>query len=136
MEMQYNFNRKFKLWAYTVSHLSLLLRSEMRYPDQEDFCEDTAYNIDIEFWGVTYINIPTNLCNIVIKEININELTYEIDENLLLDGIKIFEIKSKDNKYYIIADGILIGKNKWVNQDRIFNYNSNLEHNEILFCSN
>ncbi|MCS3533012.1 hypothetical protein [Chryseobacterium sp. JUb7] len=49
---------------------------------------------------------------------------------------KIFELKSEKSKYYIIAGGVLIGKNKWINQDRIFNYDSNLEHDKILFQSN
>lgn len=51
-------NRKFKMWAYVVSHSSLLLRSEMKYPDQDDYSEDEGYNIDLEFWAVSYMNIP------------------------------------------------------------------------------
>ncbi|VEH20163.1 Uncharacterised protein [Chryseobacterium nakagawai] len=50
-------NRKFKTWGYTVSHSSLLLRSEMKYLDQDDYSENTSHNIDLEFWAVNYILI-------------------------------------------------------------------------------
>lgn len=131
-----NSNRKFKMWAYIVSHSSLLLRSEMTYSDQDNYSEDTAYNIDLEFFGVNYINIPTNLDELAIKEITIEELAIDILIDLLKYNMKIFEIESKKKKYYIIASGLLIGKNKWEDQDRIFDYNSNLKHDEVVFQSN
>lgn len=48
MKEIFNTKRNFKLWAYTVSHSSLLLRSEMRYSDQDEF-EIYTCNIDLEF---------------------------------------------------------------------------------------
>ncbi|MDR4892811.1 MULTISPECIES: hypothetical protein [unclassified Chryseobacterium] len=134
--MVYNSNRKFKMWAYIVSHSSLLLRSEMKFPDQDNYTEDQSYNIDFEFWAVNYINIPTILNNIIIKEITEKEVPMEIDKNLLKYNMKIFELESKEKKYYIIAGGLLIGKNQWVNQDRILNSNLNLEHDEVILITN
>ncbi|SFN92286.1 hypothetical protein SAMN05421594_4727 [Chryseobacterium oleae] len=131
--MTFYSNRKFKIWAYVVSHSSLLLRSEMKYPDQDDYSEDEAYNIDLEFWAVSYIDIPTNLYELDIKEIAVKDLSKDINQDLLMYNMKIFEIKSKKEKYHIIAGGLLIGKNKWENQDRIFDYQSNLVHDEIVF---
>lgn len=125
-------NRKFKMWAYITSHSSLLLRSEMKYPDQEDYSENTSYNIDLEFWSVSYINTPTYLYEITIKEITQKELPADIDKELLKYNMKIFELESTGRKYYIFAGGLLVGKNSWINQDRIFDYNLNLEHDEIL----
>jgi len=134
--MVYNSNRKFKMWAYIVSHSSLLLRSEMKFPDQDNYTEDQSYNIDFEFWAVNYINIPTILNNIIIKEITEKEVPMEIDKNLLKYNMKIFELESEEKKYYIIAGGLLIGKNQWVNQDRILNSNLNLEHDEVILITN
>ncbi|MBP1167886.1 hypothetical protein JOE44_004770 [Chryseobacterium sp. PvR013] len=134
--MVYNSNRKFKMWAYIVSHSSLLLRSEMKFPDQDNYTEDQSYNIDFEFWAVNYINIPTILNNIIIKEITEKEVPMEIDKNLLKYNMKIFKLESKEKKYYIIAGGLLIGKNQWVNQDRILNSNLNLEHDEVILITN
>ncbi|MDG4655223.1 hypothetical protein P6F25_23300 [Chryseobacterium arthrosphaerae] len=125
-------NRKFKMWAYITSHSSLLLRSEMKYPDQEDYSENTSYNIDLEFWSVSYINTPTYLYEITIKEITQKELPADIDKELLKYNMKIFELESTGRKYYIFAGGLLVGKNSWINQDRIFDYNLNLEQDEIL----
>lgn len=120
------------MWAYITSHSSLLLRSEMKYPDQEDYSENTSYNIDLEFWSVSYINTPTYLYEITIKEITQKELPADIDKELLKYNMKIFELESTGRKYYIFAGGLLVGKNSWINQDRIFDYNLNLEHDEIL----
>lgn len=129
--MTFRSNRKFKVWAYTVSHCSLLLRSEMKYKDSEDYSKETSYNIDIEFGSVVYINIPTYLQNIEITEISIDLLPEEISRKFMKYGEKAFEIQCNGNKYYIIAANILVGTNNWESQDRIFN--SNLKHNEILF---
>ena len=57
------------------------------------------------------------------------------DEDLLKYDMKIFELESMGRKYYIIAGGLLIGKNAWGSQDRIFDYNLNLMHDEIIFQS-
>jgi hypothetical protein len=118
-----------------VSHSSLILRSEMKYPDQDDYAESISSNIDIEFWAVSYINLPSDLLGINIREITSEALPKEINKDLLIFDMRIFELKSDESKYYVIAGGILIGENKWINQDRIFNYDSNLKHDKILFQS-
>lgn len=48
-------NRLFKIWAYTVSHNFLILRSTLKYPDQEGYNDSFKYNIDIEFSAVAYL---------------------------------------------------------------------------------
>ncbi|NML59094.1 hypothetical protein [Chryseobacterium cheonjiense] len=108
----------------------------MKYPDQDNYSENISSNIDIEFWAVSYINIPSDLLGINIREVNEEMLPKEISRELLRFDMKIFELKSEESNYYIIAGGILIGKNKWINQDRIFSYSSNLKHDVILFQSN
>ncbi len=120
------------MWGYIVSHSSLLLRSEMKEFDQDDYSVDNSFNIDFEFWAVNYINIPIYLYGISIKEITENELPVDFDKELLKYNMKIFELESAGKKYYIIAGGLLIGKNSWIKHDRIFDYNLNLEHDEIL----
>ena len=42
------------------------------------------------------------------------------------------EINEGDNKYYIIAGGLLVGINRWEKEDRIFNYDLDLEHDEVI----
>ncbi|MCX8531933.1 hypothetical protein [Chryseobacterium luquanense] len=136
MEIIYNSNRNFRIWAYTVSHSSLLLRSEMKYPDQDNYTDSVSSNIDLEFWEVSYINLPSDFLGLCIREITEESLPKKISRDFLRFDMKIFELKSQKSTYYIIAGGLLVGENKWINQDRIFNYSCNLKHDKILFCSN
>ena len=133
--MLYQSKRDFKIWGYTVSHSSLLLRSNMKFSDEENYSKDTCFNIDIEFWDVTYIGIPVFLNNIAIKEITIDLLPSGIDKNLCRFDRKIFEFTVDHNKYLIIAGGLLIGTNHWVSEDRIFDYHLNLEHDNIIITT-
>jgi hypothetical protein len=125
-------NRVFKIWAYTVSHCFLILRSSLKYPDQEEFDENCTYNIDIEFSAVAYIDIPTTLQGIEIKEL-LDNIPDELLSYKLNLGYKIFELKSRNRAYYIVAGSYRVGKNKWINQDRILNMN--LEYDTIITTS-
>lgn len=130
--MLYVCKRSFRLWAYTVSHSSLILRSELKAKDQEGFSDELSFNIDIEFWDVTYLNIPCELSGLEIKEVHYKTFPFPINPEILEFDRKVFEIKSDSRKYYIIAYGILIGQNNWIGFDRIFSNRLNLEHDKIL----
>lgn len=121
--------RHFKLWAYTVSHNFLILRSPRMYPDQEGYDDTLGYNIDIEFSTVAYLDIPT-----IMNGIEIHVIEYNISEKLnyykLNFGCKIYEIKSGGKLYYIAASDCRIGKSRWCYEDRI--QNMNLEYEEVM----
>ncbi len=125
-------DRVFKIWAYTVSHSFLILRSPMKFSDQEGYNEFYDYNIDLEFSAVAYLDLPVFLQGIEIKEIKENIpqklLRYRTDL-----GYKVFEIQSENNLFYVVAGNYRIGKNKWLTEDRIINMN--LEYVEILATS-
>lgn len=123
-------DRTFKLWAYTVSHSTLILRSPMKFEDQAGFKEELSFNIDIEFLSVEYIDLPLCLVGVEIERL-IENLPSKF-ENYKLDvlGLSVFQIKSCDNLYYVIASGYIVGKNKWVAEDRISNMF--LQYDEIL----
>lgn len=122
-------NRVFKIWAYTVSHSFLILRSPMKFPDHDDYNESYDYNVDIEFSVVAYLDLPN-----VLRGITITELTERMPEKLIHYkkdlGFKIFKIKSEEHAFYIVAGSYRIGKNRWLNEDRIVNLN--LEYDEII----
>ena len=134
--MIYKSNRDFRIWAYTISHNSLLLRSNMFYSDHDNYSLETSFNIDIEIWDVAYIGIPSFINNIEIREIAIDLLPIDVDKNLCEFDRKIFEITIDNKKYYVIAGGLLIASNHWEKENRIFNYDLNLEHDEIIFSTN
>lgn len=125
-------NRVFKIWSYTVSHSFLIIRSPLKFPDQEGFNELYSYNIDIEFSAVVYIDIPNFFHGMIIKEIekDIPEKLQHFKKEL---GFKIFEIESEGKSYYISAGNYRIGKNKWISEDRITNMN--LEYDDIIATS-
>ncbi|MGX5854411.1 hypothetical protein ACWKW6_12225 [Dyadobacter jiangsuensis] len=126
-------NRKFRIWAYTVSHSSLLLRSEQKYNDVDGYDEASGFNIDIEFGTVAYIDIPH-----VIENLRIKTVASGFPEKLLKftkhPDLTVFELTSDDEKYYVVADSYLVGRNNWSpSEDRISNIQ--LEYDEILATS-
>lgn len=133
--MIYKSKRYFRIWGYTASHSSLLLRSNMLYYDDKDYSLENSFNIDIEIWDVTYIGIPVFIDNIEIKEITIDSLPLDIDKNLCKFDRKIFEISTDNKKYYIISGGLLIATNHWDKEDRIFDNHLNLQHDKIIFST-
>jgi hypothetical protein len=128
--MSYTSNRVFKIWAYSVSHSFLLLRSSNNEEDEIKAMQE-GFNIDIEFVGVDYLDMPAILQGISIEELkeNIPEKFSQYQNSL---GHRVFEIKSKNN-YYIVAASYQVGKNNWLNEDRILN--PYLEYDEILATS-
>ena len=127
--MNYTSDRVFKIWAYTVSHCILLLRSSQLYYDVEGYTPSMNFNIDVEFWGVGFLDLPDMLSGIIIKEIrsNIPEKFNYYSSSL---GYKAFEIQSKGQSFYIIAAGCRIGRNRWGIENRVSN--PMLEYDEIL----
>jgi hypothetical protein len=125
-------NRKFKLWAYTVSHSFLILRSPLKFSDEEGYSDFYDYNIDIEFSAVAYLDIPNMLRDIQIHELSIN-VPKKLEYYKKKLGFKVFEIQSESNFYYIVAGGYRIGKNKWISEDRI--QDMSLEYDEILITT-
>lgn len=127
--MEYNSKRLFKVWAYTVSHSFLLLRSPMLFEDLEGYSDETRFNIDIEFTTVFYLDIPSKLEGIAISEIT-NEIPDKIKHYASSSGSKIFEIRSNEDRFYIASGGFKVGENYWLSDDRVTNFD--LEYDEVL----
>ena len=126
---EFTSDRTFKIWAYTISHNFLIIRSPMLFEDMNGYNEILNYNIDIEFTAVIYMNIPSVLSGFKIKELknNIPDL-YKI-----YDDFKVYEIESNGNKYYIVAGNYPIGTNKWLFEHRITDMT--LQYDNILTTS-
>jgi hypothetical protein len=114
--------RFFQLWIYTVSHSTLILRS----PNNENV-KEAGYNIDIEFWGVTYLDLPDLFNGIKIRKMEDN-IPQKFDK--FKNGCEVFEISTDNNNHYIVASGCIVGKNNWINENRILN--PYLEYDEII----
>jgi hypothetical protein len=128
--MSYTSNRVFKIWAYSVSHSTLLLRSTNDEEDEVKAMSD-GFNIDIEFSWVGYLDLPRKLSGVSIEELkeNIPEKFSQYTASL---GYRVFKINS-DKTYYIVAGNYVVGKNNWLNEDRILN--AYLDYDEIIATS-
>lgn len=91
---------KFKMWYYTVSHGQLLLRS------------NGSTNIDIYFGDVIYIEIPTSMSDLTVRE-----TTKEDDEYIrkkigkVNNTQKITVLLCENRKYYIVSSVMMIMEN-------------------------
>jgi hypothetical protein len=130
--MNYRSDRVFRIWAYTVSHSFLLLRSPQLFEDVEGYSITTNHNVDIEFWGIGYIDLPDMLKGITIKEIQ-ESIPEKFKKYSNSSGYKVFKIKSEGSFFYVVASGCRIGKNNWDCENRISN--PNLDYDEIVATS-
>mgnify|MGYP001612936745 CR=1 FL=1 len=107
-------NRKYKIWMYTVSHSTLILRSEKQYfdVDYEIKYEDPNTTIDIIFTAVDFISIPDRF----------NEISIHRKEEK-------FIINNNEN-WFINAASCAVGKYDGDNEDEI--WNGLLKYNEII----
>jgi len=119
--------RLFQIWIYTVSHSILLLRSTNNEDEEEN-----GYNIDIEFWGVAYLELPDMLNGLKIQKLDSN-IPNKFNKYTKKIGCDIFEILSENNLYYVVAVGCRVGKNNWLSENRVIN--PNLDYEEILAVS-
>ena len=84
----YQTGRRFQLWEYRVSHGQMLLRS---VPPGED-----ATNVDVLFWGVSRIDLPTRFDGLKIA----------------LTPDRVLKIESNGRQYAVAAAGCKVMENR------------------------
>lgn len=102
--MLFESDRTFRLWQFFVSHNQLLIRS----PKSTQHCS----NIDIVFWGVEYIEIPSFLKSVKLTENTTRDI--EKAETLIgksVEASSVFIVESETGKYLIIAGGFKVLRN-------------------------
>jgi len=112
------------LWAYSISHSSLLLRGAASGEEQDS----SMFDIDIEFGGVGYLDLPIFLIGLKIRAVT--EVTpdkWSKFRNSM--GFTTFEIIS-DHTYHVIAANCTVGTHRWLNGDRLTD--PTLEYDQIL----
>lgn len=118
-------NRIFRIWSYTISHKWLIIRGNQTIAEGQDDYHPDDFNVDIEFTGVCYLQMPSSFDGLSISEIGISE-----KHELASYNGKIFKLNNETQTGYIVADGFIVGKNKWFGKDRI--HDMGLKHDEIL----
>jgi hypothetical protein len=97
-------DRTFKLWDYRVSHNQLLLRSPKT--------EAMPTNIDIAFVGVEYLDLPTQLTNLVLVPAESADLD-RANEVLGKVGLEseVFVIQAANRRHIVVAVAMKILEN-------------------------
>jgi hypothetical protein len=97
MKLYYS-DQAFSLWDFNISHQILLLRSN-------GFGHEKFKNIDVIFWNVSFVNIPTCMNGIEIFELQSGDYhKYELPFSKMLSTDSLFIIKSEEKEYIIGAD--------------------------------
>jgi hypothetical protein len=104
----------------------------MKFEDQSDYNEESSFNIDIEFSSVEYLDIPNIFNGLTITELT-ERIPSKFDHYKNNLNFRVFEIKSNQNLFYIVAGSYVIGKNRWISEDRVSNMS--LEYDEIIATS-
>lgn len=98
-------NRIFKIWKYSVTHSTLLLRS----PKKSEY----PTNIDLIFSGVKLIKLPNIFNGNSITSISIQEDQIIMDDffNLDINLEEVYVFRGDKIKYYVVASVINIEEN-------------------------
>lgn len=99
-KLLFSSSRMFAPYDFLVSHRQLLLRSDKikGYPS----------NIDVIFFGVMYMELPSTLDSISISEIPADQVT----EKLQIYPGTCYRIQTSNNEFYIVANDIKVFKNQ------------------------
>jgi hypothetical protein len=89
---------------------------------------ENTYNIDIEFWGVGFIELP-DIFSITSITIQTSDIPKRFDKYIRFK-YHVFSITTVEGNFYIVAAGCRIGKNNWINESRISN--PRLMYDEII----
>ena len=103
--MGFDLERRFRVWDYNISHKQMLLRS----PESPEEAE----NIDVIFWDVDYIEIPTAMDGLSLDEATGDEIA-KIGGILAIKHAKmsIYCLVSGGLRFLIVAGGYKVLKNK------------------------
>jgi hypothetical protein len=106
----------------------MVIRTQTSLTKSEAIASPIIETIDIEFWGIDYVDIPTSFEGLSIQveafSNNPKLLNYKERE------AKLFKIVSGTMMHYIVAAGCVIGKSHWINEDRLANFS--LNYDEVL----
>jgi hypothetical protein len=108
-----SFNRVFEVWAYSVSHAKLLLRSTKS--------DEHATRIDLGFKNVRYIQLPTLLSDLSVHIDSVEDLNPSVRASCDTKGVSIFVLQADQAVGYVVA-----GYGGWIEDDREYDAPSEL----------
>jgi hypothetical protein len=101
--------RRFQLWEYHVSH-SMLFSHSMLLIRCPKF-EPTQSNVDVKFWSVEYIDLPSVLLDLEIDEPTQEDISFvnsRLGKTVKEDNIIV--LKSGDRRHVVVAGRVEISE--------------------------
>jgi hypothetical protein len=109
----FNSPRTYQLWRYAVGHGQLLLRSTQS--------ADQPTRVDVLFNNVAVLNLPAHFDGLSISEASEAEVAKFVDLGSWLTGTrKIFLVRSKNFRGYVIAGAVLLHEDQGEYHDPSF----------------
>ena len=110
-------DRRFELWAYTVSLGRMLLRSIRR-------ADGTLApgNVDVRFFGVAYLELPTTLHDLEVSFADPAEIDHVVGRlgRPLGAGENVFALTGGSARYLVVAAGWSVEENEMERMDSGF----------------
>ncbi len=98
-------NRSFQLWAYSVSHAQLLIRSPRSKEDPK--------NIDVAFFGVGLIEVPSGFIGLTIEDASTKEAK-AVRRRRLRDSSDVdhvYRLITDDEVFFVVAAHLRVSEN-------------------------
>jgi len=119
----YESSRNFRLWKYSPSHSTLLLRSNK----SEEIIDEQESTIDIDFTDVKYVELPISLTGVRLQEaVEVPAKIREIKQ----DG-KVFELISGNRVFYVVAWRCIVGRGEMDYDETIYS-SRDYKYDEII----
>jgi hypothetical protein len=97
-------DRAFQMWAYSVSHSQLLIRSAKSKENPE--------NIDVAFFGVTLMDVPSGFIGLTVEDASSDEV--ENVRGRVRDPAavrRVYALISQGKRYLVAAADLRVSKN-------------------------
>lgn len=101
MRIIVEYQRRFEMWRFSVTHKHLLLRANKS--------ESDATRVEVLFANVKVINLPTLLDGLTISELSTDEAIRQYSEvisSLYMKNSSVFVLSGKGYSGYVVAGAV------------------------------
>ncbi len=96
--------RSFQVWAYSVSHGQLLIRSPKSI--------ETPENVDVAFFGVAMMELPAGFLGLKIEDASDQDIAAAKMRVQDPDRIRrVYALESREKRYLVAATDLRVSKN-------------------------
>ena len=94
----------FKLWEYRVSHSQLLIRCPK--------LSASSKNIDVQFYNVEYVDLPSLFQDMAIDEPNQDEILFASRRlGRQVDNERVIVVRNGNQRHIVVAGAVVVSEN-------------------------